>query len=41
MGGEEVGGSVKEPSAGGGLFIGQDLGRGQAGVVIDGGMDEV
>jgi hypothetical protein len=41
VGGEEAGGSVKEPSAGGGLLVGQHLGIGQAGVVVDGGMDEV
>jgi hypothetical protein len=41
VGGEEASGSGQEPSAGAGLLIGEHLGIGQAGVVINGGMDEV
>ena len=41
MSGEEAGGSGQEPSAGVGSLVGQHLGIGQAGVVIDGGMDKV
>ena len=41
MGGEEPGGSGQEPGTGDGLLVGQHLGIGKAGVVIDGGMDKV
>jgi hypothetical protein len=41
VGGEEAAGPAQESCAGGATLVGQDLGIGQPGVVIDGGMDLV
>ena len=41
MAGEEPARPGQEPGAGRGLLVGQDLGVGQPGVVVDGDMDEV
>src|SRR5215207_11480693 len=41
VGGEEPAGSAQELRAGGGLFVGQHLGIGQPGVVVDGGVEVV
>jgi hypothetical protein len=38
---EPGGGAVQEPGAGGRLLVGVDLGVGDAGVVVDGDVDEV
>ena len=41
VGGEEGAGAAQEPRAGGPLLVGQDLGIGEAGVIIHSGVDIV
>jgi hypothetical protein len=40
-GGEVAGGAEREAGGGGAFLVGQDLGVGQPGVVVDGGVDVV